>query len=365
MKTRVLHILEELKPSGAEVMLQVAAPYWREQGFESEILSVGTVLGAYTPVLERAGYRIHHIQFSSSYAFLRAVYRFFRQQSYDAVHIHLERANLWYALLAYISGTRKLAYTSHGMFLFKGALRIERSIQRWIMRTFLKVQMVSISPSGRRSELERFGNETTVISNWFDSTKYKLPSMEQRHASRRDLGTPADVMIITSVGGCWSYKNHESIIEAIARLPINSPVVYLHVGQEGAGCPERKLAGTMGVSNRVRFLGIVPDILPILHASDVYIMPSVCEGFGIAAVEAMGAGLPTILSDVPGLCDFRGAGEGIYWVKPTPESVKKAILHFLDVPAADRREMGAKLSSYAHTHFGVERGAAAYAALYE
>src|SRR5207249_3719594 len=130
------------------------------------------------------------------------------------------------------------------------------------------------------------------------------------------------------------------------------------------GCPERKLAETMAASDRVHFLGIVPDILPVLYASDVYVMPSVCEGFGVAAVEAMGAGLPAILSDVTGLCDFREAGEGIYWVEPTPESITKGIRYFLHVSSSDRRRMGSKLSGYVHEHFSVEKGAGAYASLY-
>jgi glycosyltransferase involved in cell wall biosynthesis len=361
---RILHILEELKPSGAEVMLHAAASYWREEGFESDILSVGTVLGAYASPLEKAGYHIHHIRFSPSYEFLSSVRSFLRQQRYDAVHIHLERANLWYALLAYNSGARKLAYTSHGIFLFNGALRIERCIQRWIMRRLIGVKMVSISPSGERSERERFANTTVIIPNWFDSSKYKPPSIEERYASRKGLGISSDVTIVTSVGGCWGYKNHGSIIKSLAAIPTHIPLVYVHVGQEGEGCPERKVAEAMGVASRVRFLGIVSDILPILHASDAYIMPSMSEGFGIAAVEAMGAGLPVILSNVPGLCDFREAGEGIYWVEPTPESIAKGIVHFLDVPATDRREMGLKLSDYAHRHFAVEKGAGAYARLY-
>lgn len=362
---RILHILEELKPSGAEVMLHAAAPYWREQGLQCDILSVGTVPGVYAQVLEHAGYQIHHIPFTPSYAFLRAVYRFLRQRRYDAVHIHLERANFWYALLAYSSGTTKVAYTIHGIFPFNGALRIERSVQRWLMRNVIGVEMVTVSLSGERRERERFGNKTSVIPNWFENTKYKLPSPKERHVSRAGLGIASDVTIVTSIGGCWSYKNHRSIVEAIARLPMSVPLVYLHVGQEQEGYPERQFAAEIGVSARVRFLGIVSDVLPILHASDVYIMPSTYEAFGVAAVEAMGAGLPAILSDVPGLCDFRNAGEGICWVKPTPDSIARGILHLLDVPVSERRRMGANLSSYAHEHFGVEWGAAAYARLYE
>jgi glycosyltransferase involved in cell wall biosynthesis len=345
-------------------MLHAAAAYWGDRGFESDILSVGSALGAYAPVLETAGYRVHYIKCVPSYDFLRRVFRFLREGRYDAVHIHLERANFWYALLARLAGTKRVAYTIHGIFPFRGMLRLERRIQRWLMRNLLGVRMISISRSGERSERVIFGNNTTVIPNWFDSSKFRPPSTRERDAARNMLGIAGDLVVITSIGGCWSYKNHPAIIKAIGGLPDTIRLLYFHVGQEAEGHPERKLSESIGVCDRVKFLGIVPDILPILYASDIFVMPSLYEGFGIAAVEAMGTGLPAILSNVTGLCDFRDAGEGVWWVEPTPESVAKGILQVLEIPASKRRQMGSKMSSYAHKHFGVENGAAAYAEIY-
>jgi glycosyltransferase involved in cell wall biosynthesis len=361
---RVLHILNELKPSGAEAMLHAAASYWHGQDIEGDILSTGNTVGTYASVLEKSGYRIYHIPFSSSYTFLLNIYSFLKKQHYDIIHIHPERANFWYALIAYISGNRKLIRTMHNVFPFKNMLRIERSIQRLIMRKAFDVKMVSISSSVKLTEWGNFCNYSILIPNWFDSTKYKPPSREERNVVRKTFDLPDDSMVITSIGGCWPYKNHSSIIKALAKLSENSSVVYLHVGQEAEGYPERKLAETIGVSKRVHFLGIVPDVLPILYASDVYIMPSLYEGFGVAAVEAMGAGLPAILSDVPGLRDFREVCKDIYWIEPTSESMAKALEHFLGLSAADLHGAGLRLSTSVHRHFAVENGARTYAQLY-
>jgi glycosyltransferase involved in cell wall biosynthesis len=361
---RVLHILNELRPSGAEAMLHAAASYWHEQGIEGDILSTGNTVGTYASVLEKSNYHIYHIPYSSSFAFLMDIYSFLKRQRYDIIHIHSERVNFWYALIAYISGSRKLIRTIHSMFPFKSMVRIKRSIQRLVMRKVLDVKMVSISSSVKLNEWKNFCNHSILIHNWFDSTKYKLPSREERNVARKTLSLSDDLMIVTSIGNCGPCKNHPSIIKALAKLSENSSVVYLHVGQEADGYPERKLAETIGVSRRVRFIGIVLDILPILYASDVYIMPSLYEGFGVAAVEAMGAGLPAILSDVPGLRDFREVCKDIYWIEPTSESMAKAIEHFLGLSAADLHGAGLRLSTSVHRHFAVENGARAYAQLY-
>jgi glycosyltransferase involved in cell wall biosynthesis len=361
---RVLHVLDELKPSGAEAMLQSAASYWKGRGVECDILCTGAKVGAYASTLEKAGYSIHHIPFLPSYEFARDVFRLMKSKRYDAVHIHPERGNFWYALAAYVAGGGRIIRTVHNVFPFSSFLRFERYFQRSFMRRILGVEMVSISRSVEKVEWEKFFNRSTLIPNWFDSNKLKPATAEERILARKKLDISEDTVVFTSIGGCWSYKNHSSIIEAATTLPKDLAFVYLHVGQESDGNPERKMANGWGISSRCRFLGIVPDILPILHASDVYVMPSVFEGFGVAAVEAMGAGLPAILSDVPGLRDFRELTDDVYWVAPTPESIARAMMRFVAMPYSQRRDTGLKLSASVHKHFSIEKGASAYAELY-
>lgn len=362
---RVLHILNELKPSGAEVMLRSAACYWRRRDIESDILCMGDVRGSYATTLEEAGYRVVHMPSKASFQFIYRLYRFLKNHKYDAVHIHTERGNFWYALTAFVSGNRRLVRTVHNVFPFKGVLRLERYVQRWIMRVMLGVKMVSIGNSVKNTELETFRNVSILVPNWFDTGKFvPCKNKDEAKASRRVLGISEGTTVFTSVGACWSFKNHSSIIKAIATLPESSRLVYLHVGPETEGCPERVLAESSGLIERVRFLGSILDVVPILNATDVYLMPSLYEGFGVAAAEAMGAGLPAILSDVPGLCDFRDVCNDIYWVKPTPESIAKAMLDFVNMPQFRQREIGSRLSMCVHEHFGMEKGAGAYAQLY-
>ena len=206
---------------------------------------------------------------------------------------------------------------------------------------------------------------TAGIGPGADWRLFKIPSLEQRDAARKSLGIAEDTVVFTSIGRCAPQKNHPSIIEALAKLPKDAPVIYLHIGPEEEGYPERQLAEVLGMSDRVCFLGMVLDIDSILYASDVYIMPSLYEGFSIAVLEAMGVGLPAILSDVPGLRDFRGISESIYWVAPTPDSIAQAILHFLNMSKSDIHDLSLKLGESIHSYFAVENGAGAYADLYK
>ena len=69
------------------------------------------------------------------------------------------------------------------------------------------------------------------------------------------------------------------------------------------------MAQSLGIAERVTFLGWRSDVASVLKASDIYVHSTDAEGFGIAACEAMAAGLPVVASDVPGLAQIvKGAG---------------------------------------------------------
>lgn len=360
-----LHILNELKPSGAEAMLRAAGPFWKSRGIEGEILCTGDSLGSYAEPLTAAGYRIHHIPFDVSIRYLWAIYQFLKRQSFDSIHLHTERGSFWYAALACLAGHHRLIRTFHNVFPFTGGLRIRRYVQRFAMRHVLNVRPVAISRSVKDCEWGCYRNPTILIPNWFDSECYRPPTPEERASSRPALGVGPNTMVLASVAGCWEYKNHSAILHAIASLPRELDILYLHAGQEREDHDERQLAKELDILDRARFLGIVPDVNVVLRAADVFVMPSTYEGFGVAAAEAMGAGLPVILSNVEGLRDMREVGESIYWIQPTADDIAKAILHFYRMSHADRKAIGDKLSQQAHRLFGIEMGAALYANLYQ
>lgn len=356
--TRVLHLLNELRPSGVETMLRAAAQEWRKQGITGEILCTGERPGAYAGTLREAGFVIHHLPFQRSPAFLFAVGTFFRRNHFDVIHIHAERANFWYAALAYATGHRQIVRTVQNVFPFRGALRFRRYLQRWLMRHAFGVRMSACSESVRSQEACSFRNPATVLPNWFDSDIFRRG---ERAKARGALGIPMDVFAVCSVGNCSSVKNHAAVIQALAE---SLPVIYLHVGEEEADGHEKRLADELGVASQVRFFGPRLELCSLFHASDLFVMPSLYEGFGISAVEAMGAGLPVALADVPGLQDFRGMDPSIYWLAPTAAGVAAAMRHFHGMGATARQAAGERLSVSAHRQFGVQAGAARYAAFY-
>jgi glycosyltransferase involved in cell wall biosynthesis len=296
--------------------------------------------------------------------FLHSIYRFFRGRRFDSVHIHTERGNFWYAGLAYITGHKCIVRSLHTIFRFHGGLRARRCAQRLIMRRVFGVRMAAVSQSVKYVEQGMFHNSTLVIPNWFDSNRYRPAKPLERQAARAAFAIDPSAMVISSVGNCSPIKNHAAVLRAIASVPRCMNILYMHAGDEHDDPSERSLAAELGISDRVKFIGPVANAQAVLHASDLFVMPSLKEGFGIAALEAMGAAVPVVLSDVEGLRDFRAMNPAIHWIEPTARAVEAAILHFHALGALKREAVGEQLSAGAHRSFGIATGAAQYAALY-
>ncbi|HEV2132763.1 MAG TPA: glycosyltransferase [Terracidiphilus sp.] len=327
-------------------------------------MSIGQNIGAMAPVLEADGYRIHHLPFSRSPIHLFRAFRLFLRSKFDVVHIDVERGNLWYGLLARLAGTRRVFRTVHSVFAFEGALRMRRTWQRRFLR-LIGITTITIGDSVSSNELRVFHNPSLQIPNWFDDRRFVPPTQAERQAARLRLRIPEDSLVLISIGNCAPLKNHAAILRALAMLPANLQVTYIHVGAEDEACSERKLAAGLGVLDKVLFHGFAKDIVPLLHAADVYVMPSWHEGFSCAALEAIGAGLPAILSDVPGLNDLRSLVPEVCWTDITPESIADAILRLQQMSSAQRRELGLRGSASVHERFGLDNGARRYAELYK
>ncbi len=362
---KVLHVLGELNPSGAETMLRVAAPYFSERGVLCEILSTGTQqIGSYAPKLAAVGYKIHHIPFSKSAGFFRKLHALMKKGRYDVIHLHTERANFWIGLTALMTKPRCTLRTIHNNFEFQGTLRLVRTTQRNLL-SLLGLVHVSIGKSVQNNELKRFGLKTIRVPNWYDGSTFTPCTQDERKSAREKLGIADNETVLVSVGNCSPVKNHSVILQAIATLPVSYRPVYLHIGQEEEGYPERQLAVDLGIEERVVFLGPLSDVRSVLGTADLYLMPSLYEGFGIAAVEALGMGLPAIFADVSGLRDFKEEFEGLIYTRPDATSFAatlKGALHG-DWPLLQRcGEGNAKTAS---NLYGIARGVSGYLAIYE
>ncbi len=362
MTTRVLHLLWELQPSGAETCLRVAAPRFAAGGVAADLLALGPDRGPYARVLLDAGYRVGHLPLDPVGRFVPRFLRLLVRERYDAVHIHVERANFHLALLARAAGVRTIVQSLHGIFDFTGALGLERRLQRAVMRR-IGVRFAAVSQAVADTERRRFGNPTTIVPNFFDTDRFRLPTPGQRQAARAALGVPADAFAVCCVGNCSEVKNHAALLQAVAEVRRRRPVRLLHAGTGPEEAAERRLADALDLGADVTFLGQVDDVAPALFAADCFAMPSLHEGLGIAAMEALATGLPAVLADVPGLRSLDHPDALIRWAPPDAAAFAAALEAVAADPPPDaaRRQQAATV----HRTFGPDEPVALLLRWYE
>lgn len=160
--------------------------------------------------------------------------------------------------------------------------------------------VIAISNDIKRRALEDYGCRRSVEVIHYGLTP---PAFESR--TRAQLGIPEDDVILISIGRLVKRKALGDLISALSKA--NHPRMRLLIIGEG---PEeqrlRDLAEALGVSSRTEFLGAIwgERKFQYLAASDVFVLPSAHEGFGLAFLEAMYCGLPVIASSTGGQTDF-------------------------------------------------------------
>ena len=338
---KVLHVLNELKHSGAEVMLNTAHARFAKSGIESHVLSSGDQVGGYCEVLARSGYRVHHIPFRKSVTFFLEVYALLRRERFAAVHVHTERAFFWYTLVARMARVPAVIRTIHNVFLYTPYLHRKRRLQRALSRKVLKSVHTAIGESVREFEKERFGNDCILVRNWIDVERFRPPSERERNDAKRLLGIGPDDFVVATVGLCDERKNHIALFSAVAkanRLPAGRRVTLLHVGAGPMLSEERAYLRRHGMDRYCRLVGTLNDVRPCLHASDAFVMTSLREGLGNAALEAMSTGLPVILYDVHGLRELLQDGRGGILVEPREDALVEALLLIGRNPSLARKK---------------------------
>jgi len=354
---KVLHILNELRHSGAEVMLESAYLYFKRRGIDSHILSTGDQIGDYAAVLRNSGYKIHHIPFQKRLGFFVGVRKFLKREEFKAVHIHTERAFIWYVVLAKIANVPTVIRTFHNVFLFSSYLRWKRQFQRGLSRKLCCAVHAAISDSVLANEKERFNNDCVLIGNWTDVHKFRPPSELEKSETRQLYRLGPDEFAVSIVGSCSSVKNHFAAFAAVKKangILRGKRIVLLHVGAGSSLGEEELYVKHNGMEDYCRFIGTVDDVRPCLYAADAFLMTSSWEGLPIAAVEAMSTGLPTVLYNVYGLRDLLQDGRGGLLIDPCEDSLVKALLKMIDDPQL-RKDCGREAREKIISNYSLER----------
>jgi N-acetyl-alpha-D-glucosaminyl L-malate synthase BshA len=174
--------------------------------------------------------------------------------------------------------------------------------------TFKPVVTFSINKSdGVTAVSEHLRNDTyryfdieqdiKVIPNFIDLKRFNLKAKDHF----KKAIAPAGEKIVVHTSNFRKVKRTEDVIRIFARLIEKIPAKLLMVGDGGDRSKCEQLSRDLGVSDNVRFLGKQDAIEEILSVSDLFLMPSESESFGLAALEAMACKVPVITSNAGGL----------------------------------------------------------------
>ncbi len=324
---KLLYILNEIQYSGAEIMIENSATFYQSKGFELNTLCTGTVSGDYAHKFIKAHIHLKHIPFEKRFLFFFRVYQYMIQEQFDVVHIHTERAFVFYALVARLAGVPCVLRTVHNVFCFKGYLRLQRYVMRWVCRNILRTQSIAISDSVAAVEKKYYHNPTIPVLNWVDSSRfYPARTQEEKLIARKIFSIPETAFVLCTAGACTRVKRHADILKAMAILSAScDDIFFIHLGDGELNREEKTMAQHLGLTARVIFAGQVENVRQAFMASDLYIMPSRYEGLGMSCLEASVCGLPALVYDVWGLKDVVENGVNGFMVSQTPHALAQKI----------------------------------------
>ena len=136
-----------------------------------------------------------------------------------------------------------------------------------------------------------------VIPNFVDLDKYRRDAYACLRAKFSEEGES----IVTHISNFRSVKRVEDVVSVFARMADRLPARLLLVGDGPERVRAQELARVLGVGERVRFLGKQSSVAELLACSDLFLLPSVNEAFGLVALEALACGVPVISTNVGGL----------------------------------------------------------------
>ncbi len=298
---RILHVINNLDSAGAERLVVDFAKAQCDAGHEASVLELS---GRRTPLceeLESAGVALHTLGLGvyNPLCILR-VRRYLRDA--DVVHVHLFPSQYWVAAARMLTRTKAVFVTTeHNTDNVRCHYWLTTQTDRWMYRRYDAATCISPAVEEFMRERTRGRLPLVLIENGISLQRFRTARAE---GVREALGLSADVFLLIQVARFRRQKNQDCVLRALTHLPDDVHALFVGDGPRLDEC--RELAERLGVFERAHFLGARTDVPALIQASDLVVMSSHWEGFGLAAVEGMAAGKPALASRVEGLSQVVG-----------------------------------------------------------
>ena len=332
-KINVLYLIWTLEMGGAEHVVVNLARGLDRTRFTPMVCCLNWK-GRLAEELEREGIRVVALEKSSRWD-LRVVGKLvglLRRERIHILHTHLWSASFWGRIAARLARVPVVVITEHNVDTWRN--RFHLLADQWLSRRTDRLIFVSqVVQEFYRQQLVLPLEKCQVVYNGIDLEACRVNG----HAAevRASWGIPAGARVVGTIGRLAERKGHRFFIEAMRTVAATSPnVVGVIVGE---GRIRDELAAAIeaaGLRETVRLVGYCPEIAQALSALDLFVLPSLMEGFPLAILEAMAAGKPVVATDVGGTVETMEPGRTGLLVPPAnSQALAEAILSLLNDPA--------------------------------
>ncbi len=362
-KIRIAHVITRYVPGGAQRILQTLLTGLNPQRYELILICGAEDLDA-SPLwknqLQAAGVALmilpEMVRSISPIKDLHALFkliRIFQSKKPDLVHTHTSKAGILGRLAARFAGVKFIVHTPHGIIYQRGS-RIEgvpdEGWVTWILKTAERIcgkftnGLITLTES-ERLETIQFGlgkaENVFSISNAIDAEAMIKKAVSKSEARIR-FHLPEDKFIIGTLGRFSRVKGHHEFLTAALSLAKKN--THLHFVFAGAGPEEKPLKDRVkisGMESQISFPGYVENPGEILPAFDLFVLPSLYEGFGIAILETWCLKLPVLATPVGGIPEIlEHQKNGWITEAASAEALEKGIAEMIQQPRSILQELG-------------------------
>lgn len=373
---RVLTVIPTLGRGGAERQVANLVRGSRPDDLEHIVVQLSPPADFAADIRE-AGGRVIDLGLSGRRPIVRAaraVAGIIRRERPDVMKTDLFDANLSAVLARLVAGRVPLVTTLHNLDYESSTIaashlpprRVEvlRRIDRLAVRS--GATYVACSHAVAQSAIEHLAvpaQRMHVIYNSVDPDEMRAPA-ETSAAVRRELGIDPDALVVLTIGRHDPQKAQDVLVRAFAAAAPELGDAHLVIVGRGPGeAMLRGLAADGGVAERVHLTGPRTDVSAVLGAADVFALPSWFEGFPVALVEAMSAGLPIVASAIGPNEEAVTDGVSALLVPPGSDAALADALVEMAKDPARRADLGAAAAAVVDARFRTETIAAAWSRL--
>lgn len=298
MKTNV-QIVQHLRPGGIESLALdlLANPPMGDSGLLVSLEGTYDLAVAHWPRLEQYKDRIIFLDKRPGFS-LRLIWRLaglLSDLKADVVHTHHVGPMIYGGIAARLAGVRRLVHTEHDAWHLQDPrrARLVRRVWKLIRPRMVADANIVADQVDRLARIRVDG----VIRNGVDLLRF---SPGGRMSARASLGLPVTAPIVGMAGRLNKVKNQSAAIFALRQMDQEDVHLAIAGGGEERGALQ-ELARSVGLQDRVHFIGHIDGIERFYRAVDCLCLPSSSEGYPLTLIEAQACGLPVVATRVGGV----------------------------------------------------------------